>query len=658
MKKIFTMVMACFLFICSILVGAPSIETIIVEPQASDLIVTQSKTYHDGKKYSGEECTPHLDAKKFADFKVLADGGEHIDGEGNTVFSNYVTFAINLNFDKETKKIAGTDVFVSKDKCDWNDTSYANEGDTEQYIAYGAISAYRVNADGSKTKYEPMFSKGNTYVEGLTFNKDGDYTVYILFETKHKKEYQNHVLSWSFKIRSYVYVIDEATGFPIKESGLSDQDAVLDFAERQNLEVECIVDGETKRVFDGFVMSAEGGVEKTYRFILKNSGFICEIFSFVIDSKNPLERVLFSNLRKQIGESTYEAEDHFFFTWTDYIDNPITASYDFYPLMQLDEESGKLQAKLGNTYESGSVLEEAGLYYITVKIGVVDIHYTIRLVEKDLPSYNYGLLSAKRFNNFKTKWYQVVDYINGRVLCFDIAEQRRAYEAAMTIENTSVVTTGGRYFYNHEEYDNRIDLTAAMNENAFKNIQVMYYDNEDYLLDEESERTFSSAAFDEMVYLNDAFCFVSLHASETNVVTATAEDGTVYVIPFFTTISELNLPHGVYMITEADVYGNSFSYIAYRDLRAPSVTFYNAAKETVHAAAHGFKYTVKGDFSIADVEDAFDEYAVLRITRPNGTIAYFYQDEYKGITFNQVGQYFIKAYDRNNNIVEFSIEIN
>ena len=92
------------------------------------------------------------------------------------------------------------------------------------------------------------------------------------------------------------------------------------------------------------------------------------------------------------------------------------------------------------------------------------------MIENDKPSYNYEVLSSERFNNFKTKWYEVYDDVNDRYLCFDYdSEYNRAYEAAMTIENSSVVNSGGKYYYNEVWYEDRIELTKAMNEYVFKN---------------------------------------------------------------------------------------------------------------------------------------------------------------------------------------------
>ena len=55
--------------------------------------------------------------------------------------------------------------------------------------------------------------------------------------------------------------------------------------------------------------------------------------------------------------------------------------------------------------------------------------------------------------------------------------------------------------------------------------------------------------------------------------------------------------------------------------------------------------------------DDFDSFAVLRVILPSGEIRHFYQEEYQGISFVVDGLYEIAAYDRNGNIVEFSVTV-
>ena len=654
MKKATSLVIAISFIIGCLLCG--NCLTVGAETVNSSLITENHATYKDGNKYSGKQISSHINVGEFADFTVVEDGGEHIDGAGNQVFSNYVIFSVNLNFDTVTKYIGNTDVKVSKDGCDWNETPYSAEGDTEQYIAYGAISATRTDAHGNVFKYEPMFSKGNTSVENMIFNEDGDYTVFVLFETEKGGNYQNHVLSWSFKIRSYIYLIDEATGFPIKESGISSKNVVLDYAERKNIEVECTLNGSKIDVNDGFVLSAEGQVTNQYKFTVRSNGFVCETFNFAIDSKNPTSQIFFANLRKQLGDFYYEAEEYFYLTWTDNQINPLNVTYQYFDHNVNYDENTPIPEAI--TYSKETVLDKPGLYYVKGSSRTHEkIEYWILVVEGDTPSYNRESLGKERFNNFKTKWYEVYDDINNRYLCFDIEEYERAYEAAMTIENSSVSSSSGKYYYNGNWYIDRIDLTAAMNDYVFaNNLKLVYFDPSSYSDNEESERTFSSVAFDGAMYLNDEFQFVNSHYSETDTVVATDQNGKTYDLEFFKPISEQNLPNGKYMITETDKYGNSTSYFVYRDKTAPSVTI--KFGDSLKSVNNGDKYFVFDPFSVEDFRDAFDNFAVLRIIKPNQSVSYYYQNEYVGIVFNQKGNYVISAYDRNGNTVEFSVSVN
>lgn len=656
MKKIATFIFLiiyvanCFLFMTSFDAKKTS--------DNEDLITESYATYKDGKKYGGMQIASHINVGEFADFNIVEDGGTHVDGKGNHVFSNYVVFDVQLNFDPSTKYIGDTDVKVSKDICDWNETPYSAAGDTEQYIAYGAISATKTDSSGNVFKYEPMFSKGNTSVEDLIFNEDGDYTVFVLFETVKNGKYQNHVLSWSFKIRSYIYLIDKETKFPIKESGISSKDVVLDYSGRSNIEIECVrSDGnrlQTINVSDGFILSAEGSVRHQYQFIVKCQGFICEKFTFYIDSINPTSQIYFENLRKQLSDFYYEAEEYFSITWTENPFNKLNVTYQYFgDNVNYSEKNPVLPEE--KTYDMHTKLDQPGLYYIKGTTNTAKIEYWILVVEKDSPSYNYSVLSSERFNNFKTKWYEVYDDINERYLCFDVEEYGRAYDAAMTIENSSVSSSSGKYYYNNNWYDNRIDLTAAMNKYVFENnLKLVYFDPSYYSADEESERTFSGAAFDNRVYLNDGFQFVKLHYSETYTVVAIDENGKSYDLEFFVPISKQNLPNGVYTIVETDFYGNSTSYLAYRDKSAPNVTLTLNGYQVV--ANDGYVYSTEGGFSISEFDDEFDDFAVIKITKPDTTIIYYYQSEYLGIVFEQIGSYTISAYDRNGNAIEFIVE--
>ncbi len=647
MKKVviftFSMII-CFTFLFANL-GFISVNAVSQE----ELITESHATYKDGEKYSGKQIASHIDVGAFADFNIVEDGGTHIDGVGNQVYSNYVIFGVDLNFDPNTKYIGDTGVKVSKDGCDWNETPYSSKGDTEQYIAYGAISATKTDAEGNVFKYEPMFSKGNTSVENMIFNEDGDYTVFVLFETVKNGKYQNHVLSWSFKIRSYIYLVDAKTGFPIKESGISSKNVVLDYAGRQNIEVECTLNGSSIDVSDGFVLSSEGQVQDQYKFTVKSNGFVCEAFNFRIDSKNPTSQFFFANLRKQLGAYYYEAEEYFFLTWAENSANPITVHYDYYDYSSDEPITAE--------YVDSTVMDKVGLYRIYAETKTHLLEYWIEVVEGDAPSYNREALSAERFNNFKTKWYEVYDDINNRYLCFDVEEYNRAYEAAMTIENSSVSSSSGKYYYNGNWYSDRIDLTAAMNEYVFThNLKLVYFDPTKYFADEESERTFSTAAFDGTIYLNDDFQFVNSHYSETHTVVATDKDGNTFDLRFFEPISKQNLVDGEYVITETDFYGNSVSYSAFRDKSAPTVMISLGGSTKI--ANNGGKYSSIESFSISEFKDVFDDFAVLKITKPDSTLTYYYQSEYAGIVFEQKGEYSISAYDRNGNVISFTVEVN
>ena len=155
-----------------------------VTSNEENLVTQILTTYRGNSLYDGATIGSHIGKEDFAKLEITDNGGTHTDGAGNIVFSNYVIFKVDLLFDTQTKTIGDTGVRVAKDSCDWNDMDKANgykygnkETDTEQYIAYGAVSAIRVNGDGSLTKYTPMFSNGNTSISEQIFNEDWDYTI-------------------------------------------------------------------------------------------------------------------------------------------------------------------------------------------------------------------------------------------------------------------------------------------------------------------------------------------------------------------------------------------------------------------------------------------------------------------------------------------------
>lgn len=664
------------IFVCGSFGALVAEATVVVSEGDKGLITQNFVTYRGNSQYNGTTIGSHIRADDFANLETTDDGGTHINGAGDTVFSNYVIFKINLLFDTQTKAIGNTGVKVAKDSCDWNDMDKANgykygnsETDTEQYIAYGAVCAIRTNGDGSETKYTPMFSKGNTSIAEQIFNVDGDYTIFIFFQTQKGYDIQKHVLSWSFKIRTEIFLIDEETGCAIKNSGISSKNVVVDYANRnetlsqvsQKVQVKCLQNGyRYVDISDGYVLEARKGASDEYSFEVSANGFIAEKFDFTIDTDNIQEKLLFGNLRKQTDAAHYEAEGYFYMTWTENPNNPIQVEIEYYDVdapITYDENGYPVTAsRITESYSAGDRLDKVGPYYIHAFSRTYEFICWVDVVVADNPSYNYEVLSANRFNNFKTKWYQVYDRINDRYLGFDMGEYQRAYNAAMTVENSTVNRTTGRMFYNGVYYSDNIDLTAAMNEYVFsQNLKTVYYDPNDFDESDESIRTFSSAAFDGTIYLNDEFQFVKQHEAEVESVVARSEDGKEYQIKFFIPLSEQNIPHGKYTITETDKYGNKTSYTVYRDKTAP-VVMANINGKAI-TALEKQSLTANGSFSFLNLYDEYDAFAVLKIISPRGNIQYYYQDEYKGITFVEKGKYNIIAYDRNNNIIDFSVTV-
>lgn len=677
-KSIKLLLAIIFLLVCAC--GTYSIQgtnmAVVATGDGQELITQEFVTYRGNSKYNGSTIGSHIEANAFADLEIIDNGGTHIDGTGETVFSNYTVFQINLLFDSQTKAIGDTGVEVLEDKCDWNDMDKANgykygnpDTDTEQYIAYGAVSAIRINGDGSLTKYTPMFSKGSTTISEQIYNIDGDYTIYVFFQTKDGSDVQKHILSWSFKIRTEIYLNDEETGYAIKDSGVSSNNVVVDYANRdealsqisQQVKIVCILNGNRNLdIYDGYILEAQKGTSDRYLFEVWANGFLAEKFEFIVDTDNLQERLLFANLRRQTGAASYEAEGFFYIIWTENPNNPIEVDIEFYDVnapLSYGEDGEQITSKhLIENYQAETRLDRIGLYHILAHSETYRFECWIEVVGSDNPSYNYSVLSANRFNNFKTKWYQVYDRIHDRYLCFDMMEYQRAYNAAMTIENSTVDRSSGRVYYNGRYYNDNVGATAAMNEYVFSyNLKTIYYDPMALGNDDDGIRTFSSVAFDGIIYLNDEFQFVKQHGAEVESVVATDQNGKEYPIKFFTPISDQGIPHGEYTITETDRYGNTTTYTVYRDKNAPEVILnLNGASQRTRPDG---AYTVEDAFSFVDFYDDFDSFAVLRVIMPNGEVRYFYQEEYRGVSFVSKGEYDIAAYDRNNNMIEFSVTV-
>lgn len=633
-----------------------------------DPIVCQTATFIDNAGYQGQRIAPRFDVSSFVTPTVSANGGTHVDGDGNTVFSNYVTLTLTLNFDPNTKVIGNTDVKVSNDTFAWNEMNRKNNNQyddsataTEKAISYGAICALRTDNVGGRETYTPIFSGGNNRLELPTFRVDGNYTVFIFFETREENgTCQNHVVSLSFRVRSCVYLLDETTGFQIKNSGISGAAVLLDTQSRQGVSVEVKKNKETigkfvGKALDGNLRFAEDG---TYQFIVRNKGFVCEVFYFIIDSEAEDGKVLFDNLCRRLGSYqvngrkiySYEAEKYFSFTWDESDPNPpLRAEFALIADSEKDPDF--------SSYQKGTRIETPGFYVVKVYFKTATVTYHIMVIDENAPSYNYERLTANRFNTFKTKWWQVQNDETGQILCFDYGTERdRAYNAAMTIANRTVLDGTGRYRFGGEWYPDRIELTAAMNKHVFaNNLKTVYYDPADYAENEESLRSFSSQAFEDCIYLNDDFQFVSLHPAEVASVKAVAKNGCEYPIDFSIPISEQKtpLPNGEYVVIETDKFGNETRYVAFRDKSAPTVCIQsNRGKTTLSNDTH----LVVSSFSVESFADAFDGWSVLKIEHQDNKY-YFIKEEYKGITFQSKGKYQVSAYDRNGNTLTCSIEI-
>ena len=95
-KKIslFTAIILFGLMLCNIFLALNGDAAIAAE-NTNNLITQEFVTYRGNSKYTGETIGSHIEADDFADLEITDNGGTHTDGDGNTVFSNYVIFKID-----------------------------------------------------------------------------------------------------------------------------------------------------------------------------------------------------------------------------------------------------------------------------------------------------------------------------------------------------------------------------------------------------------------------------------------------------------------------------------------------------------------------------------------------------------------------------------
>jgi hypothetical protein len=401
-----------------------------------------------------------------------------------------------------------------------------------------------------------------------------------------------------------------------------------------------------------------------YSFTILRGPFYIEDFYIIID--NSSSSGTFDNL-KEVAGNTNIAEGHSNFSWDKGGGSKAPRICQIYttdgstPIsiadsgnIRLTEGNYRVEVKYNGYLAAGNYSSTTAVYYINV------LPYAP-------PSQNKDALAGNRFNGVKTKWFDVYD--NERIMSFYDENKAMGYAMAAEEKNvqnetafmlqycnkyTLIQTIYNKYAGTHASKiaqirnnisDNQ-ELTAVMSLYAQKNVKRVYFDPSDL-----TEREFDpDTMFDNgKLWLDDDFQFVQIGTWESYSVAyrnnATNATGT---IPYYTSIKNLNLPDGVYTITEKDIYNQTTVFTAYRDKTAPSVKI-GANGATAETAGNGQTYT-SDYWTIAEFADNYDDWAVIKINDK-----YYVHQDWLSATYYKSGTYAVSAYDRNGNILTFTL---
>ena len=486
----------------------------------------------------------------------------------------------------------------------------------------------QTNADGSMRIYKWIGIQSSTLgMQPIALTEDGDYHINIFFEASYNGVTQKYVAQYTVPVRTSIFVTDESGEYHVKDSGFYYDAVKLDFADRKDV----VVTVNGVYAGNGYVISKPG----TYSVCVYGAGFLSEKFTFRVHSQN-YDHIFLrgKNLTAVLGEGIYQAESYFSVDWlTNMAD--VVAYYSY---------NGGDTVK----YEKDTVISEPGAYTFSVSTasGKETQYMAVMLVPDTCPSHNLNVLSGNRFNNFITKWYEVRDNESGEYLCFNINEYYKAYDAAMSFEERKVTYYGNRYVYGDMQYATSDAVSRAMSEAAVKNIKLVYYDVDNSTV----EKQFSNNLFDGTVYLNGDFKFMCPNTAETSSVILIDENGGIHPIAYNTVMDSYSLCDGKYTVVESDKYGNEIEYSVVIDRTAPSVHI--TTDSGVIEIENGKTYTVSR-FSVSALSDALDPYALVCVDNTDFALA----NELTGDTYGERGRYFIKAYDRNGNVVRCTVNI-
>ena len=601
----------------------------------TDVVQSSVTAYRASSNWDGRAISTDLECSDILDLKVTSHGGITTDGEGRLAFSNYATVSIALKTADTSMSIPGKSASIKSER------SYVVNGERfgentivhlDTMVGYGVIIPTCEAASGERERSEELYIRYyNDKANDIRITKDGNYHFTVLMTVKEGASTKKLVLEYVIPVRTSIYLTDESGDYHVKDAGAYYAPARLDALGRPGVELR--VNGI--RVDDGYVIREPG----KYKIDVFGNGYLCESFNYEIFTFGSDTHIYLSNVRAQIDDISYECENNFKVSW--YSSHSAEMTY----WRDNDHESVF-------TYTEGTVLTEPGHYVFTLNVPDLankKMTFLVKLVPNDAPKLNQNTLYQNRFNNFKSKWYEVYDKENDLYYCFAMSEYVDAYDAAMTVERESSRDFGHYVLYGGKKYTDKVKLTADMASAAAANVRTVYYDP----AAEGIEKYFSDKAFDGTVYLNPDYVFARVSPAETNRVWLTDEGGNVTNVDFFTEISSYDLASGRYTVTEEDLYGNRTEYTVVVDRTVPEVSADIGG--TVQAVSDRAVYSARY-LAIKELFDSLDGYALLSVTCGEAT-DYYLADECVGAIYTDAGVYTVRAYDRNGNSMSFMVSL-
>ena len=301
--------------------------------------------------------------------------------------------------------------------------------------------------------------------------------------------------------------------------------------------------------------------------------------------------------------------------------------------------------------------------------------------EKSAPYVNYyNLMSTERLEDLQSKHYEVAYQTTGGgyiFVCFSLESYDDAFEYAYEIEKRFIEKQENGLYYKSIDnpslkvkYFDYVELTAALNFYAKKNVEINYFNpldtftyqtyNNDLLGSLEAlSLTDSIKVFpsqdekDRLIkrrpYINN-FQFINVADYDVISVTAFCEkDNKTYNIEFNKPIEEQLHVSSKYTITETNIYGDSVSYDVYFINEIQTISHWTASQNGVESVIDvSVRDIINGKMEITaeylvlnDITNALDTDAIVTIKAPD---IYAFEikcqiSEMKGFTIYETGVY-------------------